>query len=1064
MNKRTGIYKSIKRAACLMACLALVLVLPVQTASAAVPAGLSAYSDFLLDGDNYSAVVYNNSNGFPTPEANDIEQTSEGFIWIGCYSGLIRYDGSSFELMDTSTGLSSIASLFVDSQDRLWIGTNDSGLALMEKGSFRIWGEDEGISSYKVNDIAESSDGVIYAGTTAGVTMIMPDMSIVQVDDPKVNGAYIDGMYTGKDGTIYCLTGDDDILAIRDGKLVDHLGHKETPIQNITSIYPDPEEEGVLYLGTGDEKLYHGTLEQMRGKAETLDMSPLCDTIEIKEINDRLWVGTRNGIGMFDKEGFHDLSSLPLNNRINHVMEDYQGNLWFASSRQGLMKIVYNQFADVQNSLGLEETVINSTCISDGKLLIGTDSGLMAADNKKALTELPLRSAVTASGEDLGSSDLFDLLKGVRIRSILRDSKGRVWISTWRGPGLLRYEDETVTAFSEAEGVLSNQTRAICELEDGSICVACSGGISVIKGDKVVRSYGKEDGIDNTETLCVSAAANGDILVGSNGGGVYIIGKDGVRNVSTSEGLSSGVIMRIRYDSKRNIYWLITGNKLAYMSSDYKVKVVDRFPHYNNYDLFENSRGDMWITGNYGVCIVPADDLVKNKKITPCDLGVANGLPCTATSNSYSELTDKGDLYLSGSTGVVRVNIEAEYEDIGNLKSAIPFVRADGKYIYPDKDGAFRIEHDVQRLVIYPFVFNYSLTDPLVSLRLDGFDKSKATTRRSALRPVYYTNLRGGSYKFEMEIKDTAGRTSRTVSVPIIKKKALYERPWFYIIVFVVAAFILNTAIRHNIKRRMAELEAKHREETERERVQSELHMANQIQSAMLSHDFSPMPGRDEFVLCASMDPARQVGGDFYDFFPIDDDHLCLLIADVSGKGIPAALYMANSKAILQRFTATGHTAEEILEKANEELCSGNDMEMFVTVWLGILEISTGKLEAANAGHEYPAIRRKGGKFELLKDKHGMVLGGMEGMKYRGYELQLNPGDSIFVYTDGVPEASDADYNMFGTDRMLEALNSEPDAAPEKLLGNVRAAVDGFVGDAEPFDDLTMLCLEYKGV
>ncbi len=249
----------------------------------------------------------------------------------------------------------------------------------------------------------------------------------------------------------------------------------------------------------------------------------------------------------------------------------------------------------------------------------------------------------------------------------------------------------------------------------------------------------------------------------------------------------------------------------------------------------------------------------------------------------------------------------------------------------------------------------------------------------------------------------------------------------------------------------------------DKERILTELHMARRIQASMLPHAFPPFPDRKEFELYASMDPAKEVGGDFYDFFLIDEDHLGLVMADVSGKGSPGALVMVGSKGIVQSCAMLGRSAGEILTKTNEAICSNNQVEMFVTVWLGILEISTGKLTCANAGHEYPALKRAQGGFELYKDHHGLVIGGMAGVKYREYELQLEPGDKLFVYTDGVPEATDAGNQLFGTDRMIAALNAAPEASPRETLQQVRKAVDQFVGGAEQFDDLTMLCLKYNG-
>ena len=208
------------------------------------------------------------------------------------------------------------------------------------------------------------------------------------------------------------------------------------------------------------------------------------------------------------------------------------------------------------------------------------------------------------------------------------------------------------------------------------------------------------------------------------------------------------------------------------------------------------------------------------------------------------------------------------------------------------------------------------------------------------------------------------------------------------------------------------------------ERISAELSLANRIQAAMLPHVFPPFPDREEFSLYATMDPAREVGGDFYDFFLVDEDHLGLVMADVSGKGVPAALFMMIAKTILQSCAMLGRSPAEILSSTNTALCSNNQVEMFVTAWVGILEVSTGRLTAANAGHEYPVLQAPGGSFELLKDRHGLALGCIDSVKYTEYELQLQPGSRLFVYTDGVPEASDVENNMFGKERMLSALDA----------------------------------------
>lgn len=249
----------------------------------------------------------------------------------------------------------------------------------------------------------------------------------------------------------------------------------------------------------------------------------------------------------------------------------------------------------------------------------------------------------------------------------------------------------------------------------------------------------------------------------------------------------------------------------------------------------------------------------------------------------------------------------------------------------------------------------------------------------------------------------------------------------------------------------------------EKERIGAELNVATQIQADMLPRIFPPFPERNEFDLYATMDPAKEVGGDFYDFFLIDDDHVGLVMADVSGKGVPAALFMVIAKTLIKNRALMGGSPSDVLSYANDQLCEGNDAELFVTVWMAILQISTGKGVAANAGHEHPVIRRAGGKFELVEYKHSPAVATMEGIRFREHEFELHPGDTLYVYTDGVPEATDSHDELFGTDRMLTALNRDPDAKAEVLLKNVREAIDGFVGDAPQFDDITMLGLNYYG-
>lgn len=311
--------------------------------------------------------------------------------------------------------------------------------------------------------------------------------------------------------------------------------------------------------------------------------------------------------------------------------------------------------------------------------------------------------------------------------------------------------------------------------------------------------------------------------------------------------------------------------------------------------------------------------------------------------------------------------------------------------------------------------------------------------KRSIIKPVEIVSNEASRFAEEKSIGEPLGEISRyEVLLKLVRSIDSMEKD--------MVSYIENLTIAT----------------AEKGKMKAELSIAAEIQANSIPDVFPPFPERHEFDIFASMDPAVEVGGDFYNFLMIDDDHLALVIADVSGKGIPAALFMMVTNILICDRAQMGGTPAEILKFANDNICDHNSAEMFVTVWLGILEISTGKLTAVNAGHEYPAIYRRNGEFEILKDEHGFVVGGMKGMMYRDYELQLNKGDKLFVYTDGLPEATKGDENMFGADRMIQTLNEHKNESPKTIVEEMQNSVGEFVGDAPQFDDLTMLCIEIK--
>ena len=370
-------------------------------------------------------------------------------------------------------------------------------------------------------------------------------------------------------------------------------------------------------------------------------------------------------------------------------------------------------------------------------------------------------------------------------------------------------------------------------------------------------------------------------------------------------------------------------------------------------------------------------------------------MPCAAAAYSSNFLSSNGDLFVAGCSGVYRVNTEQMPETGFNL--VVPYIEADGKRIYPGKDGSFNIGADTVDVKIYPFLLNYSLTSPEITYRLSGYTKQDTTVSREKLGPVDYAYLDGGTYMFTIKLKDSLSGSELTKNIYIYKDRSFIERPGVRIVNIILPlllVYVLTISLMLLYRKWMKN---RYSREVKKAQMTSELEMAAKIQSGMLPDAGTAFEDRDEFEIAASMDPAKEIGGDFYDFGLLDPDHLYIVIADVSGKGAPAALFMMSAMITLSDCAEKSLSPAEILTQANKRLCRNNNEEMFVSTWLGILEISTGRLTAASAGHEYPALMEPEGDFALYKDRHGSTLGWMEGTKYTEYELTLRPGAKLFV-------------------------------------------------------------------
>ena len=731
--------------------------------------------------DGYSAVLYDNTNGLTTSQANAITETPDGFIWIGSYSGLTRYDGKSFERVDSTTGISSVVSLFVDSKERLWVGTNDNGVAVMEKESFRIFNHKDGLKSSSVRAIVEDSDGTIYIATTQGIAKIDKDNNLILLDDERINSEYIRIMTMSQDGIIYGITNSNAVFTMQNGSIKDFYNSEALTVSDIRTILPDPDKPGMAYVGTSQSTVYSIDFTGAPKVVNTIDISPLNYVNSINYVGDKLWVCLDNGIGIISGNNTIKLSNLSINSSVECAITDYQGNIWVASSKQGVMKIVPNQFSDIFEKYGLSETVVNSSCMYDDMLFVGgKNSGLSVIGKDGVIDSLPLTKAVTASGKNIGANDLIGMLEGSRIRSIIRDSKNRLWISTFGENALLRYEKGTIVQFSPEEGLPSDRIRTVIELKDGRFVVACSGGVVFLDDDKVTEVYNEEQGISNTEILTIAEGLSGEIIVGTDGGGIYVIKNGNAVHIGLGSGLSSEVVMRIKKDISKDLFWIVTSNSIAYLDSEYKITTIEKFPYSNNFDIYQNSKGELWVLSSNGVYVISSDEMVKNGEINPIYYGRDNGLSCIATANAYSDLTDSGDLYIAGTTGIAKVNIEKPFENVSEVKLSVPCVEADGERIFFDESGKLTIPASTKKLTIYSYAFNYSLVNPDITYRLEGFDTKETTVKRSELMPIDYTNLSGGEYKFVVRLGDSK-EGAEELTMRITKVKAMHELLWFRI-------------------------------------------------------------------------------------------------------------------------------------------------------------------------------------------------------------------------------------------------------------------------------------------
>lgn len=753
--------------------------------------------------DRYIQTIYNNTNGLNCGEANTVVQTPDGTLWIGTYAGLYRYNGTEFTWMDSIDSVYNVNCLYVDDEGRLWIGTNDSGLSIMIKNKIvNVLDVESGMASNSIRCVTESTDGVYYVGTTDGLMAITLDGGLrVLKEIDTINCA--EKITSDDEGYVVTVTASGDLYIIRNKEIFTSMTLPQEYGQFTCCCFDD---RGLLYVGTsGDEVRTYDIINSQVVLKETRKCRGLSsiNNIFFTENGDA-FVCAENGIGYFNTEGEFTLINSPeFDSSIDQVTVDYQGNYWFASSRKGLLRLCKSPFTDIYKLYGAEAKVANAVVKWQSNLYVATDDGLDIFDTDSNV---------------MFSNELTEELDDVRIRSLMVDSQNHLWICTY-GHGLMELlPNGSYNSYSSEDGTFGDKARAVIELTDGTIAAAGDTGISLIKDGRIDKNFKYGQDLSNDMILNLVQLPDGDLLAGTDGGGIIVIrDKEIVKRISADEGLSSDVILRVVPDKFGEGCFVVTSNRLCYIDKDYNPKVLENFPYFNNYDIWQDENDNLFVSGSAGIYIVNGRDVVAdNDDIEYRVLDARSGLISSLTVNAWSYYDENEGLYLCTDSGAICFDMKQYNTQSKSYRMSVSAVNEEGIMEAMTRSEAFIIPKGVKKIELYPELINYSTDNPYISYRLEGFDSTETVIHQSELTSITYTNLPAGEYTFHMSVIDSGtGKVYEEGKYTIIKEKEFHENEWFFwYILFVLVLsivwftwFIVRTQIQRVINFQKKELE-----------------------------------------------------------------------------------------------------------------------------------------------------------------------------------------------------------------------------------------------------------------
>ncbi|MCC8104560.1 MAG: HD domain-containing protein [Clostridiales bacterium] len=756
--------------------------------------------------DQWIKTVYNENNGLDTGEANAVLQTSDGYIWVGSYGGLLRYDGRTFEnfsVGDNAVASSSIRALYEDESGRLFIGTNDEGVFLYENGSFTDISGESG-SFYSVRSFAEDLSGTVYVGTSSGLAYIEETdegmLTLAAVEDTE--GRVVYDLSCDDNGVLWGCADNSTLFLVQNGTLTGTMNADSWFENDCYSVFCS--SDGSIYLGSGGSEAVRLRPEESADADSGYDVedfnADVIDTGELYAVNrfyettdGNIWALCDNGIARIDEsETFETPGGMSGMISCSSMIEDYEGNFWVTSSRTGLTYYSEGKFYNYNDQADLEGVSVNAIVRQDGYTYIGTDSGLILLDEEFNRV----------------NNELTEAMDSRRVRHIMCAEDGSLWFCIY-GTGLVYYmpDDGEMLLLTEDDGLLTNQVRMTLELSDGTVAVAGTAGINLIKDGEVTAGYGS-DVLPYSFILCMYEAEDGTLVAGSDGQGFYEIAEDGVTQFYKEDGLSSGSVMRMASDGDG--VWISAGSSLYYRDED-GIREIS-LPESAGSVLDIQFIGDeIWLEKSSGILIADREELLAGTASLR-ELGTGYGLTGTLVANSWNWLDDEsGTLWLCTNNGVSVIDTGHIPSNETKPLAAVSKVVIDQEP-YPITDEKITIPASATRVTFEFSVLSFTPGEKTVEYCLEGFDEEMITGSASSVTTVSYTNLGGGDYVFHLAVCNEDGVEGEEITLTLHKEIYFWQTTGFLIllalVILLVVVLLFLAAYQHrvsNLKKRQAE-------------------------------------------------------------------------------------------------------------------------------------------------------------------------------------------------------------------------------------------------------------------